>query len=521
MKLTILLLGFVLVGVTQGFEFNAGPYLQNITPTSVTIRMEGSFSGHPQILFFRESETEVFSVHATLIERANHPDNKVALYEAKLMGLVSGVRYLYQIEQGGQKSKLFLFKTLFRDPHPFAFVVMSDAQSGSKVTSQIVDQSVMKYAFASYLDERTFPMSFALFTGDLVQKGNEYKRWSDEFFTPMAQLLTRLSVYTAIGNHEENTPYYFSYFELPQNGTPEFFEHWYYFDYQNVRFITLDSNPPYNKELQLGWLDGVLSETERHEELDFVVLQLHQPADSELWIEGESLFSKAVNVRLAAFNEKSGKPAVVIAGHTHGYSRGHDPHQALTMLVNGSIGGDTDNWGEFKQTDYLNYLKSKDEHGWCLVQVQNGQNATLSFKRYSFGKDGDVRDYGLVDQFLLRKNNIAPDPPSLTLTQQIDGSTVIMGSRYHETQGDSHLSTEWQAAASATMDKLIWSRLNHAYNEYGGIFHDQKESLSKLRLNEITGTAGLKTYFVRARYRDSALGYSEWSTPVKVEPVKK
>ncbi|MEK6625345.1 MAG: metallophosphoesterase, partial [Bdellovibrionota bacterium] len=219
MQLVILLVLSSLLNVAQAFEIKAGPYMQSVTPISATVRIEGKFAGTPKVIFFRESETETFSVNATLIERNHHPDKKVGLYEAKLMGLVDGARYLYQIQQGEQKTGLYHFKTLWKQPHPFAFLALSDSQNGYKVTAQVIRQSVMKYAFASYLDERAFPISFALFTGDLVQKGHEYKRWSEEFFGPMEPLLSRLNLYPALGNHEENTPYYFSYFELPRNGT--------------------------------------------------------------------------------------------------------------------------------------------------------------------------------------------------------------------------------------------------------------------------------------------------------------
>ncbi|HAZ11743.1 MAG: hypothetical protein A2X86_01040 [Bdellovibrionales bacterium GWA2_49_15] len=512
MKFFILLFLSCLLGVTQAFELKAGPFMQNVTSNSAVIRMEANFEGTPKIIFFREGETENFSVNAMLIERPFHSDKKAALYQAKLMGLVSGARYLYQIQQGTQKSGLFLFKTLFKEPHAFAFLALSDAQNGQKVTSQVINQSVMKYAFASYLDERTFPISLALFTGDLVQKGNEYKRWNEEFFAPLAPLLTRLSLYPAIGNHEENTPYYFSYFDLPKNGSPENLGHWYSVDYQNVRFITLNSNPPYTNENQLAWLESLLMATEQRDDFDFVVVQLHHPAESELWLEGESAFAKTVHTKLSEWSGKSGKPVVAIAGHTHGYSRGQDADSSLFKLINGSIGGDTDNWGEFKQMDYLNYVMSKDEHGWCLVQVTLGANATMSFKRYSFGKDGNVRDQGIVDQFILRKNNLAPEVPTLKLE-----TAGIMASAFQEEQGDTHLTTQWQASATSAMDKVFWSRTNHAFNEYGGTFTDLKPTLTALALSEITGAAALKTIFVRARYRDSALAFSEWSAPIEVQ----
>ena len=139
---------------------------------------------------------------------------------------------------------------------------------------------------------------------------------------------------------------YFSYFNLPKNGTKGYLEHWYYYDFGNVRFISLDTNWQYRNSQQLEWLKKVTAEAKINDKIDFVIAQFHHPfAKSELWIEGETEYSGQLSQILADFTKRTGKPSLYFCGHTHGYSRGHHRDLNHSMFVVGSIGGAIDDWG--------------------------------------------------------------------------------------------------------------------------------------------------------------------------------
>ena len=68
--------------------------------------------------------------------------------------------------------------------------------------------------------------------------------------------------------------------------------------YSNLRVVGLDSNPGYQLDIQLNWLDGVLEDACYRTNIDFVFAQLHHPYKSELWLAGETDFTGEVISRI-------------------------------------------------------------------------------------------------------------------------------------------------------------------------------------------------------------------------------
>ena len=107
-----------------------------------------------------------------------------------------------------------------------------------------------------------------------------------------------------------------------KNGTSGYLEHWYFHDFGNIRFVSLDTNWQYrNSTAQLNWLNNILKEASSNESIDFVIAQFHHPHESELWVKGEVEYSGKISDMLAQFTKKTGKPTLYFCGHTHGYSR--------------------------------------------------------------------------------------------------------------------------------------------------------------------------------------------------------
>ena len=150
---------------------------------------------------------------------------------------------------------------------------MQKSGNDPEVFDEIIHQGVLGYFGGETSDE----IALVLIPGDLVVNGNSYGQWANDFFAPSHDLFSHVPVYPVLGNHEVNTPYYFQYFHLPDNGTDGYEEHWWYKDYGNVRFLGLDSNGPYDGPDQLAWLDGVLETTCGLEHIDFVFAQSTTP----------------------------------------------------------------------------------------------------------------------------------------------------------------------------------------------------------------------------------------------------
>ncbi|MEL7251243.1 MAG: metallophosphoesterase [Bacteroidota bacterium] len=149
------------------------------------------------------------------------------------------------------------------DERSFKLVAMSDMQRDGSFPDkfrEIVEEGVIEYFTAG---DATLEDALALvmIPGDLVTTGTNYNQWKNTFFDPSSTLFSHVPVYPVLGNHENNAAYYYTYFKLPENGSPDFAEHWWFKDYSNLRIIGLDSNGPFTNAEQLAWLDNVLEQT--------------------------------------------------------------------------------------------------------------------------------------------------------------------------------------------------------------------------------------------------------------------
>ena len=100
------------------------------------------------------------------------------------------------------------------------------------------------------------PARFLIHTGDMVTNGYEEWRWQKKFFDPVGNLLAKLPIYSAPGNHELNQHQYYDYF-------PPLAETSYYnFRYGQIEFFSLNTNIDFDPESpQYQWLESALKQS--------------------------------------------------------------------------------------------------------------------------------------------------------------------------------------------------------------------------------------------------------------------
>ena len=495
------------------------PYLQDATPNSMKILWETDSDSQTMVewgmyMFLTESTSgSSFS---------NYGNSKI--HTVELSDLLPNTRYYYRVVVGNYESYSDLYDFI-TPPDPsseasFRIIAMSDMQrdnSNPNKFNEVIHDGVIDYISDEYSDDIAAELAMVLVTGDLVVTGSSYYQWADHFFEPSEDLFSHVPLYPVFGNHEQNTDYFIKYFHLPDNGTPGYEEHWYYTDYSNLRVIGLDSNGGYQVQEQLDWLEAVLQDACSNDHIDFVFAQLHHPYKSELWTPGESNYTGDVIQRMENFSDECGKPSIHFFGHTHGYSRGQSQdHNHLWVNV-ATAGGAIDYWGEWPQADYDEFTVTQDEWGFVVVDIEAGDDPQFVLKRISRGNESIFRDNEVRDEVAIRFNNIQPNQPvGLSPSEQIDPDLLVLSaSDFSDADGDAPMAAQW--AVYQDCDLSLSPLINEFVNMENWYFNENTQESIELTQISVSGLSGSSSYCWQVRYRDTSLGWSDWSEPLAFE----
>jgi hypothetical protein len=499
-----------------------GPYLQNAGPTSMVVMWETSGPTPSRVSY---GLTEALGNESTGGSQVGFLFSRI--HTVRLEDLTPSTEYFYSVNFGNTYSDTFSFVTppLPGSEQSFNMVAFSDMQrdlSRPDKFREIVEEGVINYsdeAAEGNLPER---LAYVLVPGDLVAVGLLYPSWKDEFFEPGRRLFSMVPVYPVLGNHEANTVFFYNYFNLPDNGTGGFLEHWWYKDYSNTRIIGLESNVEYitangGLQKQLDWLDEILTDACGNEYIDFVFAQLHHPFESELWPDGNTDYVGDAIQRLEDFSSTCGKPSILFFGHTHGYSRGQSrDHQHLLVNV-ASAGGNLDFWGEYgNQTDYDEFSVSQDDYGFVYMEVIAGEAPKFTLKRISRGQPGNILDNEVRDSIVVFRDGEHPGRPmAISPVEQVVGpQCVLLEADLFQSPfpGALHGASQWQVfrACDELADPVvdIWKQHENWY------FNEDTQAGDDLTDQEIKGLSPNTAYCWRVRYRDRNLRWGEWSEPV-------
>lgn len=511
----LLLLSFE-IAFAQAPELLIKPYLQDATPSSIKIKWETSYG---------EESTVEYGTSPKLGKKATgtaYPITYEAsrIHEVELTGLDRLTTYYYRVKTGKTFSDTYQFKTppFASDNKAFRVVAMSDMQEDNTYPdkfAELINDGLLSYLQKAYGGSVPDNLALMMIPGDLVNDGTNYNEWKRDFFDPASQLFSQVPVYPVPGNHERNSAYYFKYFSLPANGSPEYDEHWWFKDYGNVRIIGINSNDGYRINKQLSWLDEVLSKTSTNDSIDFVFAQMHHPFKSELWLDGEEDFTGKVVEKLEKFSSDTGKPSIHFFGHTHAYSRGQSQDHKHLWINVATAGGNIDYWGEFAQRNYDEFTVSQDEYGFVMVDVDpNDGDPMLTVRRYGRGNENFKADNDLRDSLTVWKFDKKPSIPSILSPANnatISPANVVLKATPFNSDfiNAEHGATQWQVSETEDFAKPVVDRWKQFEDWY---FYENRQADDDLTDESIVLLKPGKTYFARVRYRDKSLNWSEWST---------
>lgn len=350
--------------VDEPFGLVVPPYLQNVTPSQITIGWQTS---KPASTAVRYGET------VELMQSSTGVDGKM-IHHVTLEDLKPNTQYFYCIESKDSAGEsvvgdVLTFQTACGPESPYAFAIISDTQGNPEVAGQVAEMAWAQRP------------SFLIHPGDLVSTGTNDSHWTRQFFPAMAPLIGRVPIFPVLGNHEVNARNYYDYFELPD---PEYY---YEFQYGNAHFFMLDTNKRVDPESeQYRWLEQRLKASQS--KWKFVVH--HHPVYSSdendygnLWKTNQSTRGDS-RVRVLAELYDKYHVDVVWNGHIHSYERTWPIHRntattaekGTVYMVTGGGGGSLETPGPFRPFFQNNVKRG---HHYCMAYI-NGD--TLEFKAF-------------------------------------------------------------------------------------------------------------------------------------------
>jgi len=244
-----------------------GPYLQNPDSTGFTVMWETDIPCLGQMEVWSTGEgatTEAPSPSLRLKAQSPFP---CRLHQARVNGLQAQTPYSCWVKACDPKrpdmctvTEGLSIRTLSPPDSPRAVRFLAYGDTRTNVQDHAFVASAM--GFETGID-------FVVHSGDLVGDGSVLTQWPREFFRPAGAMMNRFALFPVLGNHENNSRFFFAYFDLPGN------ERWYSFDCGPVTMIGIDSTSDFSPGSEQG--DWLLQTLQTHKQRPWKIICTHYP----------------------------------------------------------------------------------------------------------------------------------------------------------------------------------------------------------------------------------------------------
>ncbi|MEM1319199.1 MAG: metallophosphoesterase [Bacteroidota bacterium] len=300
------------------------PYLQWSTQSSMYVLWETAQAGTSVV----EYGLAKAGANEAVLDQKKVLPGKRQLHEVQLEQLETATKYLYRVSttlDNGQiiNSPVLTFKTTVKEEDAYFFALVGDSQYNSKTP----------WAWEKIADRvwRERP-NFVIHAGDLVDVGTRKPDWTQHFFPNGNIFMSRLPMYTVLGNHEQDAQLYYDYMVNP---APEYY---YTFKYGNAQFFMIDTNRDVKEgSEQYNWLEWELAQSTATWKF---VVHHHPPYSSEENDHGDTYIgasSYGTHARNLVPLYEAYDVDFCLFGHTHVYERTWPLLKDQINLKNGVI----------------------------------------------------------------------------------------------------------------------------------------------------------------------------------------
>lgn len=354
-----------------------GPYLQNATPGSITVRWRTAVP--------RPSRVRYGTAPNALTNEVSSSTMKTE-HEATITGLATDTTYLYSIGddqfefEGNDNEHWFRTLPAVGSVQPVRVWVLGDSGTGGDGTGRAerVRDAYTRSPLFRYND-------VWLMLGDNAYDTGTDAEYQRAVFDTYAGLLKHTRLWSTIGNHESYTAGavpYFTAFTLPQHGeaggVASGTERYYSFNYANIHFICLDSmtSPRKAPSDMLTWLEQDLENTTQK----WIIAFWHHPPYSKGSHDSDnrSFDPELVEMRenVVPLLEAHGVD-LVLSGHSHNYERSYliDGHYGTSSSFTNQMKKDA---GSGREDGDGIYVKTAVPHAGAVYVVAGSSGKASS-----------------------------------------------------------------------------------------------------------------------------------------------
>lgn len=297
-------------------KMRKGPYLQDVGPSSASVRVEVDPPSSVSVEVFSDGEKP----------QTFRDDPTGAFHLIRMGGLSPQTRYRYRVKAGQDSSDEGAFTTAPSDTSAsaFSFLIYGDNRTDDTTHASVVRAMTL------------VPSDFLVNTGDLVEDGNFAAQWQS-FFEIEKGLLRDRCVFVAIGNHElleEAGSNFLRYFgpDSAPIGATDVRRLYRSVRWENTRILFLNGMDAFVSGAARDWLKEELARVDKEPGVVWRIIVSHQGSFSSGPHGNNPRFSSG------GLNElfREHKIDLVISGHDHIYERGEE--KGLKYLVSGGGG---------------------------------------------------------------------------------------------------------------------------------------------------------------------------------------
>lgn len=254
---------------------------------------------------------------------------------ASINGLTPNTKYMYKVGKGNNFTESYYFTTAEGDNSPFSFISIADPQYDSAPGAAVFNNITKK---AYEVDPN---IKFSVLSGDVVDRGGKIEQW--EMLFDLSSLKTNPIAVTP-GNHEyydaSSSPktftaeYFNHFFKNPENGAEKAPNTSYFFKYNSVLYISIDSENGAALTSQQEWFSKVVEENFAQ----YIVVFMHRSFYGNIY----GNVSPGLQRNWQPLFDRYGVD-LVLTGHDHVYTRSY-------KVFEGEVVDDSSNVGTYYVT---------------------------------------------------------------------------------------------------------------------------------------------------------------------------